>query len=55
MEAESKYAIKLAELEKSSRVDPKDMVTEQAAPPPEDVLAPDDLARQRLLGIAGAG
>lgn len=51
----SKYAVPVAELEKSAHVAPEDMVTEQGEPPPPSPLAEEELDRQRLLGISAAG
>jgi hypothetical protein len=50
-----KYAMKLADLEKSAHVPVEEQVTEQAEPPPPSPLEPEELDRQRLLGISGAG
>jgi hypothetical protein len=47
--------VTLAELERSTQVPYDQLVTEQDEPPPPGPLAPEDLARQRLLGISSAG
>ena len=49
------YAIALDELERSVRVPLDSQVTEQGEPPPPGPLSPQELDRQRLLGISGAG
>lgn len=53
--ARSRYAQSLAELERSAHVPLDEQVSEQAEPPPRSPLAPEELDRQRLLGITGAG
>ncbi len=55
MDSGRRYAVTLAELERSTQVPYDQLVTEQAEPPPPGPLAPEDLARQRLLGISSAG
>jgi hypothetical protein len=51
----SKYEISLEELEKASHVPVDEQVTEQAEPPPPAPMSEEELDRQRLLGITGAG
>lgn len=51
----STYAMRLADLERSAHVPPDQQVTEQSEPPPPSALAPEELDRQRLLGITAAG
>ncbi len=55
MDSGRRYAVTLAELERSTQVPYDQLVTEQAEPPPPGPLAPEDLARQRLLGISSTG
>ncbi len=55
MENAPDYKVSLDELEATARVAAEDQVTEQAEPPPPHALAPEELDRQRLLGITGAG
>jgi len=50
-----KYSVTLAELEGSAHVPVDQQVSEQAEPPPPAPIAPEELDRQRLLGITGAG
>jgi len=54
MENGRRYAVTLAELERSTQV-PYDQLVTEHEPPPPGPLAPEDLARQRLLGISSAG
>lgn len=49
-----KYSITLADLQNSARVPREDQVEEQPVDSPHDVLAEQELERQRLLGISGA-
>ena len=49
------YAMALDDLERSVRVPLDSQVTEQAEPPSPGPLSPQELDRQRLLGISGAG
>ncbi|MDT7573228.1 MAG: hypothetical protein QOE05_3402 [Actinomycetota bacterium] len=51
----SKYDVSIADLEKSAHVPVDEQVTEQAEPPPPGPLSPEELDRQRLLGISAAG
>lgn len=51
----SRYAIPLAELERSAHVPVEEQVTEQAEPPASAPIAAEDLDRQTLLGITSAG
>ncbi len=51
----SKYAKSLSDLEHETRVDPKDMVEEQAASGPYGYVEPADLDRSRLLSPTGDG
>ena len=55
MDSGRPYAVTLAELERSTQVPYDQLVMEQGEPPPPGPLAPEDLARQRLLGISSAG
>ena len=55
MDSGRRYAVTLAELERSTQVPYDQLVTEQAEPPPPGPLAPEDLARLRLRGISSAG
>lgn len=50
-----KYSISLSELERAVHVPLDEQVTEQAEPPPPAPMPPEELDRQRLLGITGAG
>jgi len=45
----------LADLERETRVDPKDMVEEQAVSGPHVYVDPAELDRQRLLSPTGDG
>ena len=45
----SKYAKTLSDLERETRVDPKDVVEEQAVSDPRVYVSPGDLDRGRLL------
>jgi hypothetical protein len=54
-EQPNEYATSLADLERSARVPFDHQVTEQAEPPSPGPLPPEELDRQRLLGITGAG
>jgi hypothetical protein len=51
----SKYATSLSDLEHETRVDPKDMVEEQAVSGPHVYVEPGDLDRSRLLSPTGDG
>ena len=51
----SKYAKSLSDLEGEVRVDPKDMVEEQAVSDPHVYVDPSDLDRSRLLSPTGDG
>lgn len=51
----SRYSIALSELEHGVHVPVEEQGTEQAEPPPRAPIAPEELDRQRLLGITGAG
>jgi hypothetical protein len=51
----SKYEVSIGDLEKAAHVPIDEQVTEQAEPPPTGPLSPEELDRQRLLGITGAG
>lgn len=51
----SKYAKSLSDLEDGVRVDPKDMVEEQAVSGPHVYVDPADLDRNRLLSPTGDG
>jgi hypothetical protein len=51
----SKYAVTLADLERSARVPADEQVSMQAEAPPEGPISAEELDRQRLLGITGAG
>ena len=51
----SRYAGSLADLEASSHVPLEQQVTEQAEAPAEAPISAEELDRQRLLGITGAG
>jgi hypothetical protein len=51
----SKYAKSLSDLERETRVDPEDMVEEQAVSGPRVYVDPADLDRQRLLSPTGDG
>lgn len=51
----AKYSKTLAEFERSIHVPANQQVTEQAEPPPPGPMASEELDRQRLLGITGAG
>lgn len=53
MDTPSSYVISLTELEHSARVASEDQVEEVPSDHHHDVIAPEDLARQRLLGISG--
>lgn len=52
---QGKYSMTLADLERSAHVPADQQVTEQSEPPPPGPLPPEELDRQRLLGITGAG
>ena len=52
---EQRYDVPLADLERSAHVPVEDQVTEQAEPPAPMPIAEEELDRQRLLGITGAG
>lgn len=45
----------LAELEATAHVPWEQQVAEQGEPPPDAPMAPEELDRQRLLGITSAG
>ena len=51
----SRYAVPIADLERSARVPAEEQVTSQQQPRPEPPVADEDLARQLLLGITSAG
>ena len=51
----SKHVKSLADLERETRVDPKDMVEEQAVSGPHVYVDPAELDRQRLLSPTGDG
>ncbi len=51
----SKYAKSLSDLEHETRVDPMDMVEEQAVSGPHVYVEPADLDRIRLLSPTGDG
>ena len=53
--SDAKYDVPLSDLERSAHVPVEDQVTEQGEPPPPMPLAAEELDRQRLLGITGAG
>lgn len=53
-ERDGRYAMTLAELERTAHVPADEMVTELAEPPPPLPMAPEELDRQRLLGITAA-
>jgi hypothetical protein len=55
MSEKGKYEIGLDELEQSAHVPVSQQVTEQAEPPGEGPMSAEELDRQRLLGITGAG
>lgn len=55
MDKKSKYAKALSDLELETRVDPKDMVEEQAISSPHVYVEPGDLDRSRLLSPTGDG
>lgn len=55
MSEQSKCSTTLGDLERSARVFIDQQVTVQAEAPAEAPIAPEDLDRQRLLGITGAG
>lgn len=55
MAKKGRYDVTLAELEGSAHVPADQLVEEQDVTPPHDVLAPEELDRQRLLGITAAG
>lgn len=50
-----KYSVTLAKLERSAHIPVDQQTTEQAEPPAPDALSAEELDRQRLLGITGAG
>ena len=54
-EPRSRYAGSLADLEDSVHVPVEAQVSEQAEPPAEAPISAEELDRQRLLGITGAG
>jgi hypothetical protein len=54
-EPRSRYAGSLADLEASAHVPLEQQVTELAEAPAEAPISAEDLDRQRLLGITGAG
>jgi hypothetical protein len=54
-EPRSRYAESLADLENSVHVPVEAQVSEQAEPPAEAPISAEELDRQRLLGITGAG
>jgi hypothetical protein len=54
-EPPSRYAESLADLENSVHVPVEAQVSEQAEPPAEAPISAEELDRQRLLGITGAG
>lgn len=49
------YAVPIDALEKSAHVPLGEQVTEQGEPPPPPPIGTDEVDRQRLLGITGAG
>lgn len=49
------YDVTLDELERQAHVPREDQVEEQDVDPPHEVVAAEELDRQRLLGITGAG
>ena len=51
----TKYEKSLSDLEREARVDPADMVEEQAASAPHVYVDPADLDRSRLLSPTGDG
>ena len=51
----SKHVKSLADLERETRVDPKDMVEEQAVSGPHVYVDPAELDRLRLLSPTGDG
>ena len=51
----SKYAKRLSDLEHETRVDPKEMLEEQAVSGPRVYVEPADLDRSRLLSPTGDG
>jgi len=51
----SKYAMTLEGLERSAHVPADLQTTAQGEPPPPGPISPEELDRQRLLGITGAG
>ena len=51
----SRYAGSLADLEASAQVPLEQQVTAQAEAPAEAPISAEELDRQRLLGITGAG
>ena len=51
----SRYGGSLADLEASAHVPLEQQVTELAEPPAEAPISAEELDRQRLLGITGAG
>ena len=54
-EPRSRYGGSLADLEDSVHVPVEAQVSEQAEPPAEAPISAEELDRQRLLGITGAG
>jgi hypothetical protein len=54
-EPPSRYAGSLADLEASAHVPLEQQMTEQSEPPAEAPISAEELDRQRLLGITGAG
>lgn len=50
-----RYSTTLADLERAVHVPVDQQVTEQAEPPPPGPLSPEELDRQRLLGVTGVG
>lgn len=55
MSETSKYAKSISDLEDETRVDPMDMVEEQAVSGPHVCVDPADLDRSRLLSPTGDG
>ncbi len=51
----NRYSVSLSELERTVRVPVDEQVFERAEPPPPAPISAEELDRQRLLGITGAG
>jgi hypothetical protein len=51
----SKYEVHVNDLEKSAHVPVEEQVMEQPEPPSPGPMSTEELDRQRLLGITGAG